>query len=155
MRYNGIMKTELNKSNIKHQSAMPHFLGLCLISAFLMLAWTGCKNEAGSNANIDPTGVYALVSVDGKSLPCSLTHEGAVPTIKSGVFTIKADSNCSSQITFSVPTRGDMSREVKATYTRQGTQITMQWEGAGMTMGNVSGNTFTMTNEGMVFAYRK
>jgi hypothetical protein len=48
-----------------------------------------------------------------------------------------------------------MSREVKATYTRQGTQITMQWEGAGMTMGNVSGNTFTMTNEGMVFAYRK
>jgi hypothetical protein len=149
------MKIELNKPNIKLQSAMPHFLGLCLISAFLMLAWTGCKNEAGSNANIDPTGVYALVSVDGKSLPCSLAHEGAVLTIKSGVFTIKADSNCSSQITFSVPTRGDMSREVKATYTRQGAELTMQWEGAGMTMGNVNGNTFTMTNEGMVYAYRK
>lgn len=156
MRYDCIMKTELNKSNIKLQSAMPHFLGLCLISAFLVLAWTGCKkNEAGSNANIDPTGVYALVSVDGKSLPCSLAHEGAALTIKSGVFTIKADSNCSSQITFSVPTRGDMSREVKATYTRQGAELTMQWEGAGMTMGNVNGNTFTMTNEGMVYAYRK
>jgi hypothetical protein len=149
------MKTELNKPNIKLQSAMPHFLGLCFISAFLMLAWTGCKNEAGSNASIDPTGVYALVSVDGKSLPCSLAHEGAALTIKSGVFTINADSNCSSQITFSVPTRGDMSREVKATYTRQGAELTMQWEGAGMTMGNVNGNTFTMTNEGMVFAYRK
>jgi hypothetical protein len=149
------MKTEPNKSNIKLQSAMPHFLGLCFISAFLMLAWTGCKNEAGSNASIDPTGVYALVSVDGKSLPCSLSHEGAALTIKSGVFTIKADSNCSSQIIFSVPTRGDMSREVKATYTRQGAELTMQWEGAGMTMGNVNGNTFTMTNEGMVFAYRK
>lgn len=155
MRYNCIMKTELNKPNIKLQSAMPHFLGLCFISAFLMLAWTGCKNEAGSNASIDPTGVYALVSVDGKSLPCSLAHEGAALTIKSGVFTINADSNCSSQITFSVPTRGDMSREVKATYTRQGAELTMQWEGAGMTMGNVNGNTFTMTNEGMVFAYRK
>ena len=134
---------------------MPHFLGLCLISAFLVLAGTGCKKEAGSNANIDPTGVYALVSVDGKSLPCSLNHEGATPTIKSGVFTINADSNCVSQITFFVPMKGDRSREVKATYTRQGTEITMQWEGAGTTMGNVNGNTFTMTNEGMVFAYRK
>ncbi|MGH7993379.1 MAG: hypothetical protein ACREDQ_07680, partial [Limisphaerales bacterium] len=121
----------------------------------LLLAWTGCKNEAGRNANIDPTGVYALVSVDGKSLPCSLFHEGESPTVKSGVFTIKADSNCISQITFSVPDRGDMSREVKATYTRQGTELTMQWEGAGMTMGSVNGSAFTMTNEGMVFAYRK
>jgi hypothetical protein len=161
MRYNGIMKkTEPNKSNIKLQSAMPHFLGLCLISAFLMLTGTGCKPEAKVTtdkvaADINPVGSYTLVSVDGKSVPCSLAHEGAALTIKSGVFTIKADSNCSSQITFSVPTRGDMSREVKATYTRQGAELTMQWEGAGMTMGNVNGNTFTMTNEGMVYAYRK
>jgi hypothetical protein len=149
------MKTQLNQTNLKHQSAQPRFLGLCLLSACLLLAWTGCKNEAGSNANIDPTGVYALVSVDGKSLPCSLFHEGASPTVKSGVFTITADSHCVSQITFSLPERGDMSREVKATYTRQGTELTMQWEGAGMTMGSVNGTTFTMTNEGMVFAYRK
>ena len=155
MRHNRAMKTQPDKSNLKLQSATPHFPGLCLLSACLMLAGTGCKNEAGGNANIDPTGVYALVSVDGKSLPCELNHEGGAPTIKSGVFTIKADSNCVSQITFSVPARGDMSREVKATYTRQGAELTMQWEGAGMTMGNVNGNTFTMTNEGMVFAYRK
>jgi hypothetical protein len=149
------MKTELNKPNLKLQSAMSHFLGPCLISAFLVLAGTGCKSETSSNANLDPTGVYALVSVDGKSLPCSLFHEGASPTIKSGVFTIKADGNCSSQITFSMPERGDMSREVKATYTSQGAELTMQWEGAGMTMGHVNGNTFIMTNEGTVFAYRK
>jgi hypothetical protein len=153
--YNRIMKTELNTPNLKPQNATPHFLGLCLLSAILMLASTGCKQEAGSNANTNPTGVYTLVSVDGKSVPCSLTHEAAALTIKSGVFTIKTDSSCSSQITFSVPSRGDMSREVKATYTRQGAQLTMQWEGAGMTMGNVNGNSFTMTNEGTVFAYRK
>jgi hypothetical protein len=126
-----------------------------MISAFLVLAGTGCKNEATGDANLDPTGVYALVSVDGKNLPCSLSHEGASPTIKSGVFTIKADGHCSSLITFSLPERGDMSREVKATYTSRGAELTMQWEGAGMTMGNVNGNTFTMTNEGIVFAYRK
>ena len=149
------MKTLPIKSNLKPQSATPYIPGLCLLSACLMLAWTGCKKEAGSKADIDPTGVYALVSVNGKSLPCELSHEGGAPTIKSGVFTIKADSNCLSQITFSVPTKGDMSREVKATYTRQGAELTLQWEGAGMTMGNVNGNTFTMTNEGMVFSYRK
>jgi len=31
----------------------------------------------------------------------------------------------------------------------------MQWEGAGMTQGQIKGNQFTMTNEGMVFSYRK
>jgi hypothetical protein len=149
------MRTQLNQPNIKLQNAMPHFLGLCLISAFLALAGTGCKNEAGSNANINPTGVYTLVSVDGQSVPFSLTHVGATSIIKSGVFTIKADSNCVSQITLFVPMKGDRSREVKATYTRQGTELTMQWEGAGTTIANVKGNTFTMTNEGRVFAYRK
>ncbi len=134
---------------------MPRFLGPCWLSAGLLLAGTGCKNEAGGNASNDPTGVYALVSVDGKSLPCSLLQEGASPTVKSGVFTLDAGGHCRSQITFSVPERGDMSREVKATYTRQGADLTMQWEGAGMTMGHVDRSTFTMTNEGMVFAYRK
>jgi len=149
------MKTPLNKTNFEPQSVLPGFSAPCLLAACLLLAGTGCKNEAGSNTNIDPTGVYALVSVDGKSLPCSLFHEGASPTVKSGVFTITADSHCVSQITFSLPDRGDMSREVKATYTRRGAELTMQWEGAGMTMGRVNGSTFTMTNEGMVFAYRK
>jgi hypothetical protein len=154
-RYNRIMKTQPNHSNHKLPGALFPFLAPCLVSAILLLAGAGCKNETKVNTDLDPTGVYALVSVDGNSLPCSLTHEGASPTIKSGTFTITADSHCRSQITFSLPARGDMSREVNATYTRRGAELTMQWEGAGVTMGNVQGNTFTMTNEGMVFAYRK
>jgi len=31
----------------------------------------------------------------------------------------------------------------------------MNWQGAGTTIGTVEGDTFTMNNEGMVFAYRK
>ena len=128
---------------------------LCLLTATLLLAATGCKPGADANANPDPTGIYTLVSVDGKNVPCDLTHEGVTLTVKSGVFTITADGHCRSQMNFSVPQRGDMSREVKATYTRQGAELTMQWEGAGMTLGNVHSNTFTMTNEDMVLAYRK
>jgi len=29
------------------------------------------------------------------------------------------------------------------------------WQGAGTTTGTIEGNTFTMENEGMVFAYKK
>jgi hypothetical protein len=134
---------------------MPHFLGLSLVAALLLLGGTGCKKETSTSANIKPTGVYALVSVDGKSVPCTLNHDGAALTLKSGSFTFNADSNCSSVINFSLPEKEDMNREVKAIYTQQGADITMQWEGADVTMGNVNGNTFTMTNEGMVFAYRK
>ena len=75
--------------------------------------------------------------------------------IKSGTFTIAANGRCSSRMFFSVGSRKDMDLERKASYTRQGAELTMQWEGAGMTMGNVHDNTFTMTNEGMVFCYQK
>lgn len=31
----------------------------------------------------------------------------------------------------------------------------MRWQGAGVTVGSVEGDTFTMDNEGQVFLYRK
>jgi hypothetical protein len=106
-------------------------------------------------ADIDPAGTYALVSVDGKQVPAVINHEGRTLTIKSGAFTINGDGTCSSKMNFSVASRGNASREVKATYTREGTKLTLKWEGAGVTMGKIDANTFTMDNEGMVFAYQK
>ena len=46
-------------------------------------------------------------------------------------------------------------RTASTAYTRQGTELTMRWEGAGMTQGNLDGDTFTMNNEGMIFSYHK
>jgi hypothetical protein len=149
------MKSKPNAANLKTQPFTLLFPGLCLLAASLMLAVGGCKPAADGNASLDPAGVYTLVSVDGKNVPCSLTHEGVALTVKSGVFTINADGTCRSQVTFTVPARGDMDQEVKATYTRHGAELTMQWERAGTTLGIVGNNTFTMTNEAMVFAYRK
>ncbi len=155
MRYKWRMKSKPNTSNHKPQPVTPCLLGLCLLSACLMLAGTGCKKEADGNTSLDPAGAYTLVSVDGKNVPCNLTHEGVALAVKSGIFTINADGTCRSQVTFNVPSRGDMNQEVKATYTRHGAELTMKWEGAGTTLGIVGNNTFTMTNEAMVFAYRK
>jgi hypothetical protein len=113
---------------------------------------TVLTRQAGTTEGADISGTYALVSINGNKLPFS-HPEGAV--IRSGVFTINKDGTCSSKMTFSMPSGDDGSREVSATYTREGSKLTMTWTGAGTTTGSVEGNTFKMNNEGMVFAYRK
>jgi hypothetical protein len=107
------------------------------------------------SAALFSTGNYTLFSVNGSPLPCTVTHEGVSLTIKTGVFVIKSDGTSTSKITFTLPSKEDFTREVNATYILEGTKLTMKWEGAGTTIGNVEGNTFTMNNEGMVFVYRK
>ena len=116
------------------------------------VAWTGCQQKAKVAAEPDPVGAYSLVSIDGNKVPCTLQHEGHTMTINSGSFSINADGTCSSKIALA---GRDAAIEVNATYTREGQKLTMQWQGAGRTIGSVEGDTFTMNNEGMVFAYRK
>jgi len=141
--------------NGEHQRATRHLLRWCLLPLFVVLGWAGCKQPAKVGANPDPVGAYALVSVDGNKVPCTVQHGGHALTVKSGSFIINPDGTCSSRVVFSPPSGGDSTREVKATYTRQGSELTMKWERAGMTTGSVEGDSFTMNNEGMIFAYRK
>lgn len=159
------MKTKQNVMNGEPGRVTRHFLPLRWLPLFMLVVWAGCKQDAKVAADTktvgtaavesNPVGTYNLVSVDGKQVPCVLQHEGQSPTVKSGSFIINPDGTCSSKVDFSLPSGGHSSREVKATYTRQGSKLTMQWEGAGLTTGTVEGDTFTMNNEGMIFAYRK
>jgi hypothetical protein len=148
------MKTN-SPTTITLETFTPRIIALTLLALILLLALTGCESRSRDAEKSNPAGVYSLISVDGQSVPCKLTHEGTTMTVKSGAFTISTNGSCSSQITFSVPPRGDMSRVVNATYTSRGAELTMRWEGAGVTTGNIRGNTFTMNNEGMVFSYQK
>jgi hypothetical protein len=132
-----------------------HVLALCLLPLIAAAVGAGCKPEPKATAGLDPVGTYVLVSIDGNKVPCTIKHGEAALNIKSGTFAIQADGTCSSKMAFSVESRGDADREVKATYTRQGSQLTMKWEGAGTTVGTVEGTTFTMNNEGMVLVYTK
>ncbi len=149
------MKQNQNDPNIRQRPATRHLLQSCLLPLLTVLVWAGCKQGPKVAADINPVGSYALVSVNGSKVPCTVQHEAATLSVKSGTFTINADGTCSSKVVFSPPSGGDSSREVKATYTRQGSKLTMQWEGAGTTTGTVNGDTFTMNNEGMIFTYHK
>jgi hypothetical protein len=124
-----------------------------LLTAGLLLS--ACKQETKVAAGVDPTGVYALVSVNGNAVPASVSHDGTALQVRSGSFTIKADGTCSTKTVFVPPSGTEATREVSATYTKEGSKLTMKWQGAGMTIGTIEGDKFTMDNEGMVFVYKK
>ena len=156
------MKSKQNELNREQGRTTRHFLQLCLLPLFMVVVCAGCKQEAkvaadaktvaATAADINPVGTYALVTVDGNKVPCTVQHEGHTMTIKSGGFIINADGTCSSKMSLA---GRDTAIEVKATYTREGPKLTMQWQGAGMTIGTVEGDKFTMDNEGMVLVYQK
>jgi len=127
-----------------------------MVILVMLVALTGCKRisqtETVANA---PAGIYTLITVDGLKLPATVSHDGHDITVHSGTFTINADKTCVSKNVFSPPSGKKVTREVKATYTQEGSTLDMQWIGAGRTTGTVKGNTFTMNNEGMIFSYKK
>ena len=162
------MKKNQDNSVAPQRPSTRHCLRLCVLPLLLVIAALGCKHatnvagdlqssaqQAKAPADAHPAGTYNLVSVDGKPVPCALAHAGGSGTINSGTFVINPDGTCSSKINFSRPSAPDATREVKARYTRDGSKLTMKWQGAGTTIGTVEGSNFTMDNEGMIFAYRK
>jgi hypothetical protein len=143
-----------DQAHIAVKAITKHALQLCLLlTAGLLLS--ACKPEAKIAKDVDPSGAYALVSVNGSTVPASVSHDGTALQVRSGTFTIKADGTCSTKTVFVPPSGSEVAREVSATYTRQGSKLTMQWKGAGTTTGTIAGNTFTMDNEGMAFVYKK
>jgi len=137
------------------QSKAPRIVALLALAVLTLAAMTGCTSGNHTAATVDPSGVYTLLSVDDKPVPCEVTHGKTRMTIKDGVFTIKTDATCQSLMRFSVAGHEDVTREAKATYTRNDAKLTMKWEQAGTTVGTVAGNQFTMTNEGMILTYKK
>ncbi len=119
------------------------------------LIFSACAKQESLTSDSALAGVYNLVSVDGKKIPADITHEGTTIGIRSGSFTIEAGGKCKSKTVFVPPSGNEIIREVNATYTIDGSKLTMRWENAGMTEGTLEGNTFTMNNEGMVLLYKK
>ena len=148
------MKTQLQPSVLQLQIYLPRLVALCLLAAIL-LALAGCKNQPDKLTSLDAAGVYTLASVDGKAVRCEISHEGATMQVRSGTFSIQTNGTCSTSTTFSVENHQAVTRVVKAAWTCRGAELVMKWERAGTTIGTVNGNAFTMTNEGLVFSYRK
>lgn len=149
---------KLNQSRLKgaRQQMMWHFLS----PIFMALVLVGCSPETKIASHRDaevagdpnPAGTYALESVDGNKVPCTVKHEGHPLAVQSGSFTINSNGTCHSKMFL---TGRASAIEVKGTYARNGSKLTMKWDGAGTTTGTIEDDKFILNNEGMVFAYRK
>jgi len=125
-----------------------------VVLAFVLLCALTRAHAQTADKTTNPIGVYTLVSVDGKNVPCTIKHDGRTMNVQSGTFTITTNSQITSVMTVSV---GDKkgSVETHATYAEKDSELTMKWQNAGVTKGRVAGQTFTMTNEGLVYVYRR
>lgn len=139
----------------KHSTA--RCVAVLLLVALLLCALSRARGQTTGKATVAPApaGVYTLLSVAGKPVPCTLNHEGTAMDVQSGTFTITTNGQCTSLMVVSVGDRKNLRIERQATYTLKNSELTMTWQGAGMTKGSVAGQTFTMTNEGMAYVYRK
>lgn len=150
------MKTNSPASGFFRENHTARFVALGLLAVLLLGALSRAHGQTAEKAAVDPAGVYTLVSVDGKAVPCTINHEGTTTMdLQSGVFTITTNGHITSVMTVSVGDRRDIRCETHATYTRSGAELSMKWQNAGMTKGRITGNVFTMTNEGMAYIYKK
>lgn len=147
------MKANLYNERRALENYIPRLIALCVLAGLLF-----CALARGQDTNApvaEPAGVYTLVSLDGKAVPCAIHHGQQPMHVQTGSFTITTNGECFSRMVISVADRTNIVCNTQATYTLKGSELKMQWRGAGWTKGVVTGNTFTMNNEGMTFVYRK
>jgi len=121
---------------------------LLLVAAISLLACT--------RAPVDYTGTYSMVSIDDNELPYTPTHQGQKgPEIISGSMTLNADGTFVFSMSYRNPSGAIGENNLEGTYTVEGSEFRLQWQGAGITLGTLDGDSFSFNNEGMVFTFQK
>lgn len=147
------MKANSHTERHVMENYAPRLIALCVLAGLLLCVLARGQDTKAPLAK--PAGVYALVSVDGKAIPCTINHGQQVMLVQAGSFTI-TNNQCFSRMVVSVGDRtNSVTCDTQATYTIKDSKLDMLWRNGGRTQGEISGNTFTMANEGMTFVYRK
>lgn len=138
-----------------HFHPLRSLAGLAALAAAGLLLLPGCKPTPATGAANGLEGTYTLASINGNPVPAGVDHDGTKLQVRSGSMTFQANGTCRSHTVFVPPSGTEATRDVEATYVRDGDKVRMKWKGAGQTEGQVTANGFTMTNEGMTLAYKK
>jgi hypothetical protein len=120
----------------------------------------------GSNTTTGPSitpsttgaevGTYALVSLNGRSLPTNITEGGTQIEVISGTLTLGGGGTVRTSTTYrSSPGATPVTNEVSGTYTMQGSTLSFSYTNGGRNTGTLSGNTLQMVNEGVVWSYQR
>ena len=134
------------------------FWVLCVIAG---CAGTGVEPGTSQIAPVEQpddeiSGAYRLVAVNGVRVPGEILHGGGGKIrIESGSIKFRANGRVMSQTHFIPPDGNSITRKVRATYTRNGSRLLMQWENAGTTRGSIDDDVFVMNNKGMILVYSR
>lgn len=98
---------------------------------------------------------YTLVSVDRHAVPYAPMQGGQRSTeIVSATITLNPDGTFVSTMKYGKPTAGE-TRNFNGTYTKEGHNYLLSWEGAGQTGVTIEENKLTLNNQGSLFVYQK
>lgn len=126
------------------------------LCAVLSLA---CGSDSTTAPNQDPVGVHNLVSVNGNSLPFVVTTGDGQFELISGQFTFSTGGGCVGAITVrEVGTTGTEVMSNTCTWSRVGTQVTIQWTEGVTDTGTYQGSTLTFVASdiaGLTLVFKK
>ena len=122
---------------------------------------TVCGCGSGSSGPTGPTtrseaGVYTLVSLNGQALPTSVAEGGRQIEVVSGTLTLGSDHTVRVSTSYRLsPGAAPATNEVSGTYSIQGDALTFSYSNGGRNSGTLDGDTLRVTNEGVVWTYRR
>ena len=125
-----------------------------IVVALLLVATAACGKSSTAAKSGDELGTYALVSVNGKAVPCDYSEAGHTARITAGTLTMSAGGHIRIVSSFTVSGQSQ-STDVNGTYTRSGSNFTIHYSNGGANTGTLSGSTFTMHNEGVAWVYAR
>lgn len=113
----------------------------------LALSALACSDDDPTGAEVDPVGVYALLSIDGSSLPTPITSDGVTLEVASGQFSIVAGGGCAATINVR-PVGGGPLEALANTcaWTASGSQLQVTWTDGGTDTATVQGDRLTLAS---------
>ena len=127
------MKTYLATNRPARINHTPRIIAFMVLVLLLLCAVARGRAQAVEKAAASPVGVYQLMSVDGRSVPGTINHEGTVMNVHSGSLTITTNHQITSVMTISVGDRQNVRVETHAAYTVKNSELAMKWQNAGLT----------------------
>ena len=117
-----------------------------------------CGDESTSPSSI--AGTYNLLTIDGLNLPVTVIQvDVGTVEVMSGFERLNTDGTFSESLTLRTTEDGQVSTKVATdggSWTQSGPAIAFTYGGSGDTFtGSVSGDRLTITQEGVVFVFRK
>ena len=126
-----------------------------IILMALACAACGSKGPTAVTSG-DEVGTYALVSLNGMTLPATVAEGGMQMVVRSGSMTLKQGGTFTSDISFRPATDSTWhSNPLTGTYRRQGNTLLCSYSNGGAATATLAADTLRYTNEGIVFQFLK